>query len=72
MSQLPHMKPDAGGVIRAGVLAPGTVRLAVEPACGCESAAVPLDLDPTEARLLGRWLIRLANQARTTQPGGTK
>lgn len=58
------MKPDAGGTIQAEVPEPGKVQMAVTPPCGCEDAAVQLELTPLEARLLGRWLLRLGNVAR--------
>lgn len=60
-TQQPHMKPDEGGTIRAGVRAPGQVSLSIQRYL--EGAEEEVTLDPTEARLLGRWLIKLANQA---------
>lgn len=59
-----HIKPDAGGVIRAGVLqGSGTLFLSSQRFEGGDST-VDMDLTPEEARTLGRWLIKLANQSK--------
>lgn len=58
-----HIKPDAGGVIRAGVQESGALFLSSQRFEGGDST-VDMDLTPEEARTLGRWLIKLANQSR--------
>lgn len=54
------MMPDAGGIIEAEVTGTSVDLTLRDSPEGLYSG---VKLDPTEARLLGRWLIRLANEA---------
>lgn len=61
-----HMLPDAGGVIEGEVTGASVALTLRDSPEGMYSGVT---LDPTEARLLGRWLIRLANEANKAQAG---
>lgn len=56
-----HLKPDAGGTIRAGTQ-DGGLFLSIQRFGGGDST-VDMDLTPEEARRLGRWLLRLGKEA---------